>query len=87
MAQRTHEQILDEVVHAVACVAQHYGPELNERGLAWVRSQLGERPWFTDACYQVDCREIDLHIDFHTRIINPNGWDRFDTLQTGREEA
>jgi hypothetical protein len=87
MADRTSEQILDEMVHAVACVARHYGPGLNERGLAWVRSQLACSSWSTDACYIVDCRESDPHIDFHTRIIWPDGWDTFDTLQTGREEA
>ena len=86
MAQRTHDQILDEMVHAIACVARHYGPGLNERGLTWVRNKLGERPWYTDACYSVDCWESDPYIDFHSRIINPDGWDKFDTLQTGREE-
>jgi hypothetical protein len=29
--------------------------------------------------------EDDPYIDFHQRITWPDGWDRFDTLQTGRE--
>lgn len=87
MAERTHEQILDEVVHAVACVARHYGPGLNEAGLKEVRDNLNTIPWFTDACFIVDCREDDPYIDFHQRIFWPDGWDQFDILQTGREEA
>ena len=85
MAERTHDQILDEIVHAVACLAGHYGPGLNERGLKAVRASLDQHLWFTDACFHVDCREDDPYIDFHQRIIWPDGWDQFDTLQTGRK--
>jgi len=84
MAERTHDQILDEMVHAAACVARHYGPALNEEGLQMLRHHLNFGNWSTD-CFRVDCRESDPYIDFHQRIIWPDGWDRFDTLQTGRE--
>ena len=83
MAERTHDQILDEMVHAVACVAWHYGPGLNESGLKEIRDCLNLQN--TDACYSVDCREDDPYVDFHQRIIWLDDWDQFDTLQTGRE--
>lgn len=85
MAERTHDQILDEMVHAVACVAQHYGPGLNESGLKMIRDSLNCLNWHTDSCFRVDCYEDDPYIDFHQRILWPDGWAQFDTLQTGRE--
>ncbi len=85
MAKRTHEQVLDEIVHAVACAAHHYGPRLNESGLALVRERLTDFKFYTDACFCVDRQEDAQFIDFHQRIICPDGWD-LDTFQTGRTE-
>jgi hypothetical protein len=84
MIDRTHDEILDEMVHAVACVVSHYGPNLNAAGLAWVRERL-DFCWYTDASFRLDMEEDDPYIDFHQRITWPDGWDQFDTLQTGRE--
>ncbi len=80
MPERTHEQILDEMVHAVACVARHYGPGLNQSGLTHIRELLSQEHWFTDTCYRLDVLEDDPHVDFHHRILD----DEFDTLRTGR---
>ena len=84
MAERTHDQILDEMVHAVACVARHYGDKLNESDLKLIRDRLNLN-WYTDAGFSTDCRESDFYIDFHQRIIWPDGWDVLNTIQTGRE--
>ena len=84
MTERTQDQILDEMVHAVACVARHYGDRLRESDLKLIRDRL-DLNWYTDAGFSGDCRESDRYIDFHQRIIWPDGWDRLIPLQTGRE--
>lgn len=78
MAERTRDQILDQAVHAVACVARHYGPGFNENGLLLIRERLSEMPWHTDSCFRVDRQEDESFIDFHQRIIWPEGWDKLD---------
>ena len=77
MAERTEEQILDEAVYAVACVARHYGPGFNERGLAHVRELLSQVNFSTDSCFRVDVYEDDEFVDFHQRIVWPEDWDSF----------
>jgi hypothetical protein len=78
MAERTTDQILDQAVYAVQCVSRHYGPEFNAEGLRTVRELLSQLPWFTDSCFRVDCHEDDPFIDFHQRIIWPDGWDKIE---------
>jgi len=78
MAERTKEQILEEAVYAVACVVQHYGPELNEEGLDEVRELLSNIDFSTDATYRVDVNECSQYADFHKRIIWPKDWDKLE---------
>jgi hypothetical protein len=75
MAERTTDQILDEAVYAVACVAHHYGPGLNEEGLRYTRELLSKLYLFMDAEFRCDMEETDEFVDFHNRIIWPEGWD------------
>lgn len=42
MADRTKEQLLDEMVYAVQCVFYHYGPALSEDGLKELRAALAK---------------------------------------------
>ncbi len=75
MAERTSEQILDEVVYAVQCVTVHYGPGFNEDGLRELRKVLNEfHTWWTDGEYTSGMLENDEHEDFHQRIIWPEDW-------------
>jgi len=54
MAERTEEQILDQVIHAIQCVCGHYGPDLNEDGLFELRTLLKDfTNWHTDSSYYV----------------------------------
>ena len=79
MADRTEEQVLDEVVYAVACVAQHYGPGLSEIGLQEMRKLLESFNFHTDASFRVDVQEDDEDpVDFRSRIIWPHGWNVLD---------
>lgn len=78
MADRTQEQVLNEVVYAVACAAQHYGPGLSEIGLREVRKLLEDFNFHTDASFRVDVSEDENHVDFRSRIIWPDGWDVID---------
>lgn len=78
MADRTPEQVLDEVVYAMACVAQHYGPGLSKIGLQEMRKLLKSFNFHTDASFRVDVQEDEKHVDFRSRIIWPHGWDVID---------
>jgi hypothetical protein len=83
MAERTNEQVLDQLVYAVACAYRHYGPGLSPEGLMSLRAKLGEDgKWFTDASYRCDVYEDDEHVDFHTRILWPREWDKLDYQET-----
>ena len=82
MAERSEDQILDQAVYAVACVARHYGPGLNEYGLAHLRECLSKLVIFTDACYTVDVYDDDPYADFSSRIVWPSGWDKMDYDET-----
>ena len=74
--EKTSEEILNEVVFAVACVARHYGSGLSETGLQDLRKLLnGFIKWTTDTCYRCDVYEEDEYVDFHERIIVPKDWD------------
>lgn len=74
MAERTDEQLLDELVYAVASVVRHYGPGYNENGLKNIRKKLSMIDIRTDASYRVDMYDDDQFADFHQRIVNPDGW-------------
>lgn len=85
MTERTRNQILNQAVYAVACVARHYGPGFNDNGLQEVRELLSEMPWDTDSSFRVDRQEDDPFIDFHQRIIWPEDWDKLEIEQTTKE--
>ena len=76
MSKRTKDQVLDEAVHAAACVAHHYGGGFSAIGLAKLRELLSELPWGTDSSFLVDVYPGDKYEDFHERIIWPAGWDK-----------
>jgi hypothetical protein len=78
MPTRTHAQILDEIVYAVACAAEHYGPGLSEDGLADLRALFNKWGFWTDTSFRVDRCEDEPYIDFHERIIWPDGWDKLE---------
>lgn len=78
MADRTQEQVLDEAVYAVACVAWHYGPGLSKIGLQEMRKLLKSFNFHTDSCFRVDVQEDEKHVDFRSRIIWPDGRDVLD---------
>jgi len=72
MTERTEEQILDQVIHAIQCVCGHYGPYLNEDGLFELRTLLKDfTNWHTDSSYLCDVNEDDPYVDFNSRIIHP----------------
>ncbi len=73
---RTKEQILEEAVYAVACVAHHYGTAFNEEGLQEIRNLLSKVDFHTDTTYRIDVFEDDKFVDFHNRIIWPYGWEK-----------
>ena len=81
MVERTHEQILDQLVYAVACAYKHYGPELSAEGLVDLRQKLGDH-WFTDSGYTCDVYDDDPYVDFYARIIQPSGWKVLDFKET-----
>lgn len=61
---RTNEEIVDQLVYAVACVARHYGSGLSAEGLASVRKALeAEGPWNCDSGWRVDTMEQDYYGD------------------------
>lgn len=83
MADRTKDQILDQVVYAVQCVAVHYGPAFSADGLQELRKILGEfSDWRTDSTFRVDVLDDDEFVDFHQRIIWPDGWWKRDFEET-----
>ena len=69
MAERTEDQVLDQVVYAVACAYRHYGPGLSEDGLRGLRALLrGFTRWTTDSSYRMDVHEDDPQADFASCI-------------------
>lgn len=46
---RSKDEIVDQMLFAVACVANHYGPALSPGGLVGVREQLASHNWWCDA--------------------------------------
>lgn len=54
---RTKDEILDQLVYAVACVARHYGPGLSAEGLADIRQKLSLDNWWCDSTWRVDTLE------------------------------
>ncbi len=70
---RSPDEILDQVVYAVACVARHYGPGLSAEGLKWVRDQLqSDTTWVCDSTWRVDTQEGDgdPNPDFHPLVLD-----------------
>jgi hypothetical protein len=84
MSNRNTDQLMDELVYAVACVVNHYGPMFNESGLEWLRKTLEplRHHLWCDACYTVDVYPGDEYEDFHQRIIWPPGWDTISFSET-----
>ena len=75
MAERSEDQILDQVVYAVLCAYQHYGPGFSEEGKIELRELLSKfTVWSMDASYKCDVCEDDPYVDFSNRIIWPDGW-------------
>lgn len=77
---RTHDEILDQMVYAVACVAYHYGPGLSGAGLRWVRKQLDREPqgdpgWWCDSSWRVDIPDGE-ELDFCPEKLPPDLLDR-----------
>jgi hypothetical protein len=81
--RRTEDQIIDQLVYAVACAASHYGPRLNKDGIASVRAAMRKlRPWWCDATFTCDMLEDDAHIDFDKRILWPDNWRKLEFFKT-----
>ena len=78
VADRTKEQILNQAIYAVACVARHYGGGFSAEGLQDVRRLLSKMPWGTDSGYRVDVSDEDQFADFEPRIIHPLDWWKLD---------
>jgi hypothetical protein len=63
--ERTHDEIVDEMVWVVACVARHYGPGLSTDGLVALRKTLSRfNNWYCDSTWRVDIPEGEER-DFH----------------------
>lgn len=61
--RRTDEEILDQMVYAVACVLRHYGPGYLAEGLKAVRESLKDHKTHCDTCFTVDFEEpADFHV-------------------------
>jgi hypothetical protein len=61
---RTHDEIVDQLVYAAACVARHYGPGLSADGLQAMRKSLdAEGPWWCDSTWRVDVQEPNYYGD------------------------
>lgn len=92
---RTNDEILDQAVYAVACVAHHYGPGFSAEGLADVRRLLTELgPWGCDSSWRVDIPEGEgePNPDFCPKHLPKEfGWIEFDDItrasRTGLEEG
>lgn len=78
MADRTQDQILDEMMYAVACVSRHYGPGLSKIGLQEMRKLIESFNFHTDSSFRVDVSEDEEYVDFRSRIIWPDEWDVID---------
>lgn len=77
MSERTQDQLMDEVVHAAACVVQHYSSAFNEEGIKWLREVLEPLRLYldTDTNFRIDVHPGDEFEDFHQRIVWPVDWD------------
>ncbi len=65
-ADRTHDEILNEMVYAANEAFRHYGPGLSADGLAALRKVMGAElsPLWCDSCRRVDVPdggEKDFH--------------------------
>lgn len=72
--ERTHDEIVDEVVYAAACVIYHYGPGLSDEGLVALRHGIEAacgRLW-CDSSWRVDTPdgEGEDSPDFHVRMLS-----------------
>ena len=69
--ERTDEEILDQLVYAVACVARHYGSGLSAEGLFNVRRKLAEDKWYCDTTWRVDVLEglSEPNPDFYPSVL------------------
>lgn len=73
-ADRTHEQILDEMVYAAQRAFEHYGPGFSAEGLASLRKVLHNEtyPLWCDSSWRVDVPDGEEQ-DFHT-LLTPTPW-------------
>lgn len=80
---RSKDEILDQLVYAVAAVARHYGPGLSTEGLRDIRKKLDEDDWWCDARWRVDVLEggDDGNPDFCPSVI-PNDYYGLDFEET-----
>ncbi len=72
---RSKEEILDQMVWAVACVARHYGPGLSASGLRGLRQELASSgPYWCDGEWRSDVLEggKDGNPDFCPAILKPD---------------
>jgi len=87
---RSHDEILDQMIFAVACVANHYGPALNADGLAEIRKLLGDsQQWWCGSHWLVDVLEggEDGNPDFCPKVIpftTPAGLDFDEVVRQSR---
>lgn len=81
---RTRDEILDQAVYTVACVAHHYGPGYSDDGLQVLRESLDRLIFCTDVSFR-ERYDHEPYIDFVSRIIWPEDWDKLDFEETVRD--
>lgn len=81
MPERSKEQILDQVVFAVAEVVRHYGPGFSGDGLRSARHLLSFLSLRTDQGYR-EREEGHVFADFRNRIAPLKDWDTCDFDET-----
>jgi hypothetical protein len=81
--ERTKDEILDQLVYAVNCVARHYGPGLSAEGLKDIRDKFAEDNWWCDSTWRVDT-EDEPNPDFCPFIIE-DGYMGLNFAEVARE--
>jgi hypothetical protein len=72
--ERTHDEIVDEMVWVVNWVAYYYGPGLSTDGLVALRKVLSRfNNWYCDSSWRVDIPEGE-EIDFHQQFDGNNAF-------------
>lgn len=80
---RTKDEILDQLIYAIACVARHYGPGLSADGLKHYRDLLARDDWWCDATWTCDVLEDEEepNPDFHPSKLNCDDPEWFFTFE------